>query len=347
MDEQTFPDELSAASKAAAVQGGAYGPQDGANSPKGEERWLDRFTREEITELLRFDDRRAWASVIVNWALVFGSMAVVARWPNPLTVLVALFVIGGRQLGMSILMHEASHRTLFRNRALNDWAGNWLAAYPVWSDLAPYRPYHLKHHAKNWTKDDPDLDLVTPFPITRASLRRKIWRDLSGQTGYKRFRATLRRDLSMSNAGKTNREGQSAVSALRGVVLSNLILLALVTAAGHPALYLLWLGAWMTTYSLALRIRAIAEHTMPRDAADPFQNARTTLARWWERLLLAPNYVNYHLEHHLLMTVPHYKLPVFHRMLRERGLLGDANVVHGYAGVLALAASRPAAGAAA
>ncbi len=311
----------------------------------GRERWLDRFTREEIAALLAIDDRRAWGTVLLNWTIVFASMAVVARWPNPLTIVGALFVIGGRQLGMSIIMHEASHRTMFRNRALNDWVGNWLAAYPVWADLAPYRPYHLKHHAKNWTKDDPDLDLVAPFPITRASLRRKIWRDLSGQTGYKRLRALLRRDLGMS-AGKTRRNGDSTWKAVRGVVTSNVALLALLAAAGHPALYLLWFGAWMTTYSLALRIRAIAEHSMTPDPADPFQNSRTTLASWWERLLFAPNYVNYHLEHHLLMTVPHYRLPVFHRMLRERGLLADANLASGYASVLALASSKPAGAAA-
>lgn len=310
--------------------------------PTSEERWLDRFTRAEIVELLSFDDKRSWASLAVNWGLVFASMAMVARWPNPVTIVAALFVIGGRQLGMSILMHEASHRTLFSNRKLNDWAGNWLAAYPVWADLAPYRPYHLRHHAKNWTKDDPDLDLATPFPVTRSSLRRKIWRDLSGQTGWKRFRATLRRDLGMS-AGKSKRQDESGISALSGVVLSNLALLAILTAVGHPALYLLWVGAWFTTYSLVMRIRAIAEHAMPKNPADPFSNARTTLARWWERLLLAPNYVNYHLEHHLLMTVPHYKLPVFHRLLRERGLLEDANVVQGYARVLELAASKGAA----
>ena len=305
-------------------------------------RWLDRFTRAEIQALLVMDDRRAWASVLVNWGLVFASMAMVARWPNPFVIVVALFVIGGRQLGMSILMHEAAHRTLFRNRRLNDFVGNWLAAYPVWADLTPYRPYHLRHHAKNWTRDDPDLDLATPFPITHASLRRKVWRDLSGQTGWKRFRATLRRDLGMS-AGKSKRpQDQSAADALRGVVLSNLALLVLLAATGHPALYLLWIGAWFTTYSLALRIRAIAEHAMPGDASDPFRNARTTLTAWWERLLLAPNYVNYHLEHHLLMTVPHYKLPDFHRMLRERGLLGDANIVHGYASVLRVAASKAA-----
>jgi fatty acid desaturase len=313
--------------------------QPGAGSAEAPERWLDRFTREEIAELLRLEDRHSWMSLLVNWGLVFASMAMVAAWTNPLTIVLALFVIGGRQLGLSILMHEASHRTLLRDKALNDRVGNWLAAYPVWTDLAPYRPYHLKHHARTWTKDDPDLGLASPFPITRESLRRKIWRDLSGQTGLKRLRATLYRDLSMST-GKTNRQGQSATQAMRGVLVSNVLLFVLLAAAGHPALYLLWIGAWLTTYSLAMRIRAIAEHSMPRDPADPFQHSRTTLASWWERLLLAPNRVNYHLEHHLLMTVPHYKLPTFHRMLRERGLLTEANVVHGYARVLALAASK-------
>jgi len=36
-------------------------------------------------------------------------------------------------------MHEAAHHTLFANRQLNDWVGNWLAAYPVWAEVGPYR----------------------------------------------------------------------------------------------------------------------------------------------------------------------------------------------------------------
>ncbi len=71
----------------------------------------------------------------------------VARWPNPLTVVAALFVIGARQLGFAVLMHEAAHRSLFADRRVNDFVGQWLCAYPVWSDLFAYRPYHLQHHA--------------------------------------------------------------------------------------------------------------------------------------------------------------------------------------------------------
>jgi fatty acid desaturase len=90
-----------------------------------------------------------------------------------------------------------------------------------------------------------------------------------------------------------------------------------------------------------MRIRSIAEHSMPGDpVSSPLQNTRTTEARWWERLFIAPNRVNYHLEHHLATAVPHYRLPELHRLLRERGVLDGANVAHGYLEVLQHASSR-------
>ena len=207
--------------------------------------------------------------------------------------------------------------------------------------MHPYRQYHLQHHAKTWTDEDPDLELATPFPINRASLKRKFWRDLSGQTGWKRFLAILNRDIGRSR-GRVRRDFGAGLQALHGVVITNLVLLGLLTLFGHPALYLLWIVAWFTTYSLVMRIRSIAEHAMVPDIKDELRNTRTTLARWWERLLIAPNRVNFHLEHHLLMTVPHYNLPRLHHMLRSRGVLADACVTDGYWNVLNLAASKSA-----
>jgi fatty acid desaturase len=50
--------------------------------------------------------------------------------------------------------------------------------------------------------------------------------------------------------------------------------------------------------------------------------------------------VNYHLEHHLLMTVPHYHLPRMHALLRGRGVLEAALIAEGgYREVLRRAAS--------
>ncbi len=301
--------------------------------------WRQALSKEDIKDLLVMRDWRSWLSVAINWALVFASFALVAWWPNPFTVVVALLVIGARQLGFGVLMHEAAHRSLFADRRVNDWVGNWLCAYPVWSDIRPYRPYHLQHHAKNWTTEDPDLVLASPFPIDKSSFLRKVWRDLSGQTGWKRLKATIRRDLGTSQ-GRVKRNFDAGMEAFHGVLITNGILLAILTLAGHPALYLLWFVAWLTTYSFVMRIRSIAEHAMIPDPTDEMKNTRTTTARWWERLLIAPNCVNFHLEHHLLPTVPHYNLRRMHRMLRARGALADACVAPSYADVLRLAASK-------
>jgi len=302
--------------------------------------WQETLSIAERRELLTLKDGRAWLSIALDWALIGAAFALVALAPNPLTVVVAIAVIGSRQLGLAILMHEAAHRILLSDRRWNDWVGNWVCAYPVYLDVHPYRKYHLRHHARTWAADDPDLPLATPFPITRASLRRKIWRDLSGQTGWKRLKYTLRGDLGMS-PGLGQRSANPGWQSFRGMVITNAVLLGLLTVAGHPALYLLWVAGWFTTYSLVTRIRSIAEHAAIPDPADELGNTRTTLARWWERLLVAPNYVNYHLEHHLLMTVPHYNLRRLHRLLRERGVLASACVTNGYVAVLRLASARP------
>jgi fatty acid desaturase len=308
------------------------------HTAEGDLSWRERLSREDIAGLLRFEDWRSGWSIAFDWLVVLASMALVAWWPHGPTVfvpvVVALFLIGARQLGLAVLMHEASHRSLFESRALNDWAGQWLCAYPIWSDTTVYRPYHLQHHAHTGTQRDPDLGLIAPFPITRGSLRRKVWRDLSGRTGVKFARAAFAR--SVKRWGEP--EGRRATI---GVLATNAVLLGGLAALGHAELYLLWAGAWLTTNTLVTRIRSIAEHALTPNADDPLGNTRTTLLRWWERLLIGPNRVNYHLEHHLLMTVPHYQLPRMHALLRERGLLERACVERGgYAAILRRAASK-------
>ena len=253
-----------------------------------------------------------------------------------LTIAVALFVIGGRQLGCAIVMHEAAHRSFFSSRTWNDRLGNWLGAYPVFADVLPYRNYHLVHHAHTGTAADPDVGLTACFPITRRSFARKLFRDLSGQTGFQQVVATVKRDLGLGSQRTQRSQGLRAGEKpdvgwhkLVPFAVSNLAILAVPSAFGHPELYLLWLVALLTTYRLALRIRSIAEHAMTGPPEDPLRNTRTTLVAWWERLLFAPAFVNYHLEHHLLMTVPHYRLPKLHAILRERGLLEGALITEG------------------
>jgi fatty acid desaturase len=107
-------------------------------------------------------------------------------------------------------------------------------------------------------------------------------------------------------------------------------------ALGHPLAWLLWPAAWLTTYMLFARIRNAAEHgALPgTTTTDVWSNTRTVAANWLERLTVAPNRVNFHLEHHLAPTVPCYRLPELHRWLEASGMLARASVATGYVDVV-------------
>ena len=76
-----------------------------------------------------------------------------------------------------------------------------------------------------------------------------------------------------------------------------------------------WLVPALTIFQFFYRIRNIAEHAVVPNDCDDFNNARTTHASFIERSFVAPYYVNYHLEHHLFMFIPCYKLKHAHNLL--------------------------------
>jgi fatty acid desaturase len=90
------------------------------------------------------------------------------------------------------------------------------------------------------------------------------------------------------------------------------------------------------------RIRNIAEHAVVPDSNDPLRNTRTTRAGLLERIFVAPYYVNYHLEHHLLFYVPCYHLPKVHAILMRGDKAKQMELQDGYGRVLALATAKPA-----
>jgi fatty acid desaturase len=299
------------------------------------------FTADEIRQLSRRSDLIGALLLLHAWALIGGAMALVVWLPNPLTFLLAVMVIGGRQLGLAILMHDAAHGLLFRTRRLNDFAGQWLCAFPVGTDLHLYRPYHLKHHRFTQQAEDPDLVLSAPFPITRASLKRKLWRDISGRTGTTRRKQQIMLTWgSETGLSWTERWARLQQGGLVGFVIVNALLWAGLAAAGYWWLYpALWLLPLLTWYQLVSRIRNIAEHAVVPDNDDALRNTRTTLAGPLTRLLLAPYWVNYHLEHHLLLSLPCWKLPAAHKLLLAKGLREKMEVRNSYAEVLRMATS--------
>ena len=230
-----------------------------------------------------------------------------------------------------------------RTRRNNRPAGGILA---VGASLAQYRAYHLKHHQYVQQPEDPDLILSAHFPVGRGSLKRKIIRDLTGQTflrqrvgGFKALTATSEND---KGAAAVQAEVLSGRKAFRDHIIFNLVLFGALLLAGawwvYPAIWLVALATW---FPLVTRIRNIAEHACVPDSEDPLAHARTTHASWWERLLIAPYWVHYHSEHHAFMHLPCYRLPQAHRMLVEKGHGARIPQMNSYLEVLREAAAEP------
>jgi fatty acid desaturase len=307
----------------------------------------DILSKEELAALTQRSDLRGAFTVACNYALIAGSFVLVALVPSILTVLLALVVLGGRQLGLGILMHDCAHNTLFKSRALNQWVGRWLCAAPVLVDLDRYRTYHLKHHKLAGTLDDPDYPNYRNYPVTTKSFLRKVWRDLNGSTGIRNFLVTLKMhsgEISYElvykgaelNALAAAEKRRNLIDNLKAPLIVNAVLLLILALFGVPYLYLVWVVAYLTTYQLFSRIRNAAEHATTPAPLDtnPLMHTRTTYANPLARLTVAPNYVNYHLEHHLLLSVPPHKLKSLHGILRARGALQGADIAPGYWNVI-------------
>jgi len=301
---------------------------------------LPSLTEADNFQLRQRSDVIGLLLVLHAWLVIGLCMLVFVRWPNPFTWLVCGAMVGGRQLGLSILMHDAAHRVLMRQPVRNDVVGHWLCGGAVGAHMYDYRPYHLSHHRHTQQNTDPDLVLSAPFPVSAASLRRKVLRDLVGITGLKQRLAQIQ--FGMRDQGPWLSRLVKFVRHDKAFLLCNVLLLCLLWSAGQPMLYVwMWLLPLLTWFQLFSRIRNIAEHAVTGDKNNRLRNTRTTFANLFERALVAPYWVNYHLEHHLYTFVPCWKLPQAHRLLINQGLGPQMELSPGYAAVLRKAIHSP------
>ncbi len=306
------------------------------------------LSSDEIRPLAERSDLWGFLLLAHCWAVIIAPLMVFSLWPSVFTAALAVIIIGSRQLGVAILMHEAAHNALFRSAKLNTILGAWLCGNPILADLSAYRTYHLKHHRHTQTKDDPDLRLSRPFPATRASMMRKLLRDISGITGIKQrtrqFMVALKLAGDLEHTPSEEELAQAfSGTKLKHAVLVNLVIFGFMWAFGA---WWWWFAFWalplLTWYQLVLRVRNIAEHGVVEFSENPLRNVRTTKAGPLMRLLLAPYWVNFHLEHHLVMHVPCRNLPKLHRLMLEKGHGPDMEIAQNYWDVLTRVASKPA-----
>jgi fatty acid desaturase len=260
--------------------------------------------------LRRIPDFRNAVSVAGAWAQSFGVVALAAivdRWWG---YLLAFLLMGRAFALLNILGHEAAHRLLFSRRQVNDLVGRWLLAYPGFMAFDLYRRSHMAHHRDEMGPDEPDLALYSGYPISRASLRRKLVRDAAGISGWKNLAPLLRAATRRSSRGV----------AIRILGVQAVIWAAFWLASGRWWLYpVLWLAPWMTVWRVLNRLRAIAEHAGMERSDDRRRTTHVVRQRPLARFWLVPYHTGWHLAHHVDSGIPWRRLPELHAELVAAG----------------------------
>jgi fatty acid desaturase len=284
--------------------------------------------REQLRRIPTFQNTVAVMSVWIQAAAVLALVA----WIGPWMWLPGLLLLGRTHAQLAALMHEAAHRLLFRNRRVNDSVGRWVLGYPSFAATDAYRRVHMAHHRQEFGPDEPDLPLYVGYPITKASLRRKLVRDATGQTGWKLMKAQLQGFRS------PDRRVRRTVWSILAV---QLVLFGLMTLAGYPILYVLWVGSYFTVWRVINRLRSIAEHGGMQASADRRETTHSVVQHWLARCFLVPYHIGWHLAHHVDSGVPWRNLPRYHQLLREYGYVTPGLEYPSYPALWRKLASRP------
>lgn len=302
---------------------------------------LTVVTKEQLLSLRQRSTLLGALMLAHAWGVIAIAAAVAMIWPNPLTLLAAIMVIGSRQLGLLYIVHEGAHGTMAKTDKTNLVMSQWFAAYPMFAETLAYRNKHLHHHVTTLQPDDPDLHQTIDYPTTPRGFARDMLRDISGITAIKEKRAQFAdawgpKSLSLS-------QHLSRFSEKLGrPLLTNLVLLGLFTAAGNPLWYLvLWVLPMLTWQQAMRQVLALASHAVISDPNDPRKHARTTTAGPIARAFVFPYYSNYHLDHHIISYAPCYRMPRLHKLLKASSIGPEMEIEPNLLATLRKVCSKP------
>ena len=126
--------------------------------------------------------------------------------------------------GCSSSTTKGAHRLLFSHRFWNDLIGITLFGWIAFgTGTHSYRRAHTRHHRDEFGPKEPDFLLYSFYPIPASSMRRKLFRDLTGVSAYRILKPRL--------TGLATRRYR--VNSLR-FFAGQAVIVALFVAAGAP-----------------------------------------------------------------------------------------------------------------
>ncbi|MGE3757393.1 MAG: fatty acid desaturase family protein [Pseudobdellovibrionaceae bacterium] len=289
-----------------------------------------RFRRElhsDAAHALAFLKKRSaiisLGSILLDWALI--SVGVYLITLSSAWMPLALILVGSRQRALSNLVHDASHGNLAKSRKLNDILANIFAAWPMGDSVANYRSSHMDHHRfLGQPVADPDFENHRLYGFDDLNPPR-------GQAVKTYFKILFNRhaweDSAIGSILTLNRQNLFHIGLWWAVVTITLLFFSLKL----PLLAItLWWAARLTTYHCIRIFAEFLDHSgfIPGSILGYTRNIPG--AAWPVSAFFHPHADNFHLVHHLLPQIPHYRLRQAHRILMQNQSYQNSHHCDGY-----------------
>jgi fatty acid desaturase len=273
-----------------------------------------------IGHLHKVSDFRGLFSVLLEWFLIVGVALLSEFYFSWFLYPVIVIFIGARYLALGLIMHEAVHQLISKNKWVNDWVAEIFCSWPILVSMRSYKIKHLAHHAWLNTDDDPDYtaknDSNWRYPMKKLKFFKVLITQVSGLGVLETIKV-------MSSSQMKVKKNKTPVwyNALR-VVFYTGVIGAFVITDNVMIFVLYWVVPFFTWTQIANRLRRIAEHSAI-EGKSPEMQTRTTKHGLLGRLLLAPKNIAFHNEHHIYPGIPCYNLPKVHKILEENEIVRE------------------------
>jgi fatty acid desaturase len=277
------------------------------------------LTPAQIKELSKLKPWKAVVDAAICWMWILTAVGLVAWHTAWWTVLIAIPVVGNRYYALFIIGHDGMHRRFFPTVKRNDFWTDVLVLGAIGAITRINNRNHLTHHRHLAAAEDPDRHKHACF---NKADRLELLEFLSGFTSV--WRAAKAVFLSH---GRKHLWQAAASSTATSYTIRDFVILAswfailaggLTWFIGWWAYPVLWLLPVYLFMFLGDNFRSFAEHSHPEgDQAADRHRLITYTSNPFERMLVAPMNMNFHIAHHLWPSIPYYNLPEADRLIRQ------------------------------
>ncbi len=287
--------------------------------------WQPNVEKNTFKRLIKRNDSKAWFHTILYFSSLLLSGVIACLSWNTWYAIPAFFIYGTIYACSNARWHEYGHRTVFKNRKLNDFF-YYISSFIAFFEPISWRWSHANHHSQT-RHQDLDLEIADPRP---TNLRILFFTEFFG---YYRVKAEFIKitkhslkifDKNIGNDNKLSILDLVPEKEINKMVLSSRIFLLLIFVT---VLFSIYIKSFLPILLIitpqiyggpVLWILAFTQHAgLKFNSNDHRETTRTVILGPVLGTFLYSN-MQYHIEHHACPQIPFYNLPELHRIIKDQ-----------------------------